>query len=131
MEVISINTSKKLEIIDITSMVRDGIVKEGISDGILLVFSFHTTTAIIVNEPESRLLSDVVEFLKNAVSDNREYRHDEIDNNASAHLRALLLGNSVALPVLNGDIKLGTWQRILFIELDGPRTRKVGVVAVS
>ncbi len=130
MEVVSISTSRKEEIVDITSEVRNAVRGFGIGDGIALVFSFHTTTAIVINEAEPRLLSDIDEFLKYVVPENRRYRHDEIDNNASAHLRATLLGNSVTIPILNGDVKLGTWQRILLIELDGPRNRRIGIQAV-
>ncbi len=125
---IEIRTRKRVEIIDITEKVEE-FVKD-VEDGIALVYTRHTTTAIVINENEPGLLEDIINILNRLVPSNAGYMHDRIDNNADSHLRAILLGNSVVVPVINGRLDLGTWQRILFIELDGPRTRRVTVKVI-
>ena len=127
---IEVRTKNRVEIIDITSRVQEEVEKSGVKDGIAVVYTKHTTTAIVINENESGLKDDMLDLIEKLVPQGAGYRHDSIDNNADAHLRALLLGNSVVIPVTNGRLDLGTWQRILFIELDGPRTRKVIVKVV-
>ncbi len=127
---IEVRTKNRVEIIDITSRVQEEVGKSGVKDGIAVVYTKHTTTAIVINENESGLKDDMLDLIEKLVPQGAGYRHDSIDNNADAHLRALLLGNSVVIPVTNGRLDLGTWQRILFIELDGPRTRKVIVKVV-
>ena len=81
-----------------------------------------------VNEAESRLLGDFETALGDFVPDDG-WAHDQIDDNADAHVRAMLVGPSVTLPVAEGILKLGTWQSVLLVECDGPRTRKVQVIA--
>ncbi|MDW7989265.1 MAG: secondary thiamine-phosphate synthase enzyme YjbQ [Archaeoglobaceae archaeon] len=118
---IEIKTRKRNEILDITTDIEKFL--EG--NGVVLIFTPHTTASIILNEAESRLLEDILSFLEKIAPYNSYYKHNEIDDNADAHLKASLLGNSVVLPFENGKLQLGTWQRILFLEFDGPRTRKV------
>ena len=113
-----IDTSKKFEIIDITSKINELI---DIEDGIVSIFSRHSTSAIVVNENEKGLLQDFEFMLNNLVSDKFSYSHDRIDNNASSHLRSFLLSSSESLPVKNSRLDLGTWQSVFFVELDGPR----------
>jgi secondary thiamine-phosphate synthase enzyme len=126
MKQIEINTKKRIEIIDITDEVQKAVQ----GDGIVLVYTPHTTTAITVNEDEKGLLEDILGMLKKLIPSGAGYRHDRIDNNADAHLRASIIGNSAVIPLENGRLLLGTWQRILFIELDGPRRRRVYVKVV-
>ncbi|HID43464.1 MAG TPA: YjbQ family protein [Archaeoglobaceae archaeon] len=128
---IEIRTKNRIEIVDITSQVREKIRKSGVNEGIALVYSKHTTTAITINENESGLKEDIIKCIKNLIPSSAGYSHDRIDNNADSHLRAILIGNSVAVPVTDGNPELGTWQSILFIELDGPRSRRVGVKVVG
>ena len=113
-----INTNKNFEIIDITSKVNELI---DIEDGIISIFSRHSTSAIVVNENESGLLNDLEFMLNNLVSDKFSYQHDRIDNNAKSHLKSFLLSSSECLPIKNSKLDLGTWQSVFFIELDGPR----------
>jgi len=120
-----VRTGSRVEIVDITSKVKEVVRESGIADGIALIYTKHTTTAIIVNEGESRLIEDILSMIKSIIPTGAGYMHDQIDNNADAHLRAILFGNSVVIPIDKGRLDLGTWQSILFIELDGPRTRKV------
>ena len=114
----TINTNKNFEIIDITSQINELI---GIDEGIISIFSKHSTSAIVVNENEQGLLSDLELMLNNLVSDKFSYRHDRIDDNARSHLKSFLLSSSECLPVRNSKLDLGTWQSVFFIELDGPR----------
>jgi secondary thiamine-phosphate synthase enzyme len=121
-----VSTDRRTQVVDVTDRVREA-VPDG-HDGTCTVYVRHTTAGIVVNEAESRLLADVERFVSDLAPDDG-WRHDEIDDNADSHLRALLLGPSVILPVRNGRIDLGTWQSVLLVECDGPRSRTVQVVA--
>lgn len=118
---LKINTSKNFEIIDITSQINNLI---DIEEGIISIFSRHSTSAIVVNENESGLLKDLEFTLDSLIQDKFSYQHDRIDNNARSHLKSFLLSSSETLPIKNGKLDLGTWQSIFFIELDGPRTSR-------
>ncbi|MEM0350358.1 MAG: secondary thiamine-phosphate synthase enzyme YjbQ [Archaeoglobaceae archaeon] len=120
---IEIKTRNRNEIVDITEKVEEFLKGSGIA----LIFTPHTTASVILNEAESRLLSDIINVLEKLVPKNLDYKHNEIDDNADAHIKASLLGNSVIVPFENGKLQLGTWQRILFVEFDGPRNRRVYV----
>jgi secondary thiamine-phosphate synthase enzyme len=131
LEEIIISTEKRVEIVDITNMVDELVRKSGVESGIAIIWTFHTTSAIVVNEGEPRLMKDILKMLDRVIPEEGDYGHNIIDRNADAHLRATLLGESRVIPVENGRLKLGTWQRVLFIELDGPRNRKVGVTVLG
>ncbi len=123
----SLKTTTRTELIDITDRVRAIVQESGTNDGICIISTRHTTSGIIINENERGLRSDVLELLETLVPENKNYAHNQIDNNADAHLRAILLGNSAVLPIEDGHLVLGTWQSIFFVELDGPRNRSVNV----
>jgi secondary thiamine-phosphate synthase enzyme len=99
---IEIETHKRREIIDITSNVESALRESGIDSGICHVFTMHTTTAISVNEAEPGLLQDVLKAASSIVPEGAGYVHDRGDGNAHAHIQAMLLGNSAAIPVENG-----------------------------
>lgn len=128
---LKINSSSNFQIIDITDDIlnilrvinSDG--EKHISNGTLSVFSKHSTSAIVVNENERGLLQDFERTLNDLIPDKNNYGHDRIDNNASSHLKAFLLGSSETIPIIDGKLDLGTWQSIFFIELDGPRTNRI------
>jgi len=124
---LTLRTSRRVELIDITTMVSGVLESSGIRNGILNVFSRHSTSAIFINENESRLLSDIESMLEDTVPVDASYGHNIIDNNADSHLRAVLLGGSQTVPVINGSMDLGTWQSIFFAEFDGPRNRRIRV----
>ena len=135
-------TTADTEFIDITDRVQDCVVASGISSGLANVQSLHTTTAVVVNEDEPLLLADFRTILEDAAPSDRSYTHDDVRlrrskpptderANGHAHCRALLLGSSVCLNVSNGQLVLGRWQRVFFVELDGPRNRVVSVVALG
>lgn len=124
---VTVSTESRLDVCDVTDRVRDAIPED--VTGTVTVVSAHTTAGVTVNEAESRLHRDFVTALDNLVADTG-WAHDDIDDNADAHIRALLVGASETLPVVDGELQLGTWQAILLVECDGPRTRTIRV-AVS
>jgi secondary thiamine-phosphate synthase enzyme len=128
---VNIRTSKRIELVDITKEVKSEVHKSGIDNGICVVSTSHTTTAIILNENETGLRHDILDFLEKLVPPSVGYQHDRIDNNADAHLKAVILGSSETIPVTGGELVLGTWQRIFFVELDGPRQRTVNITKIK
>ncbi|GFO96143.1 hypothetical protein ig2599ANME_0330 [groundwater metagenome] len=126
-----IQTTTRTELIDITDRVRAAVKESGIKDGICVISTRHTTSGIIVNENEHGLRSDILDMLGSLVPENKNYAHNSIDNNADAHLRAVLLGMSETIPIENGHLVMGTWQSIFFVELDGPRNRTVHVSLIK
>jgi secondary thiamine-phosphate synthase enzyme len=124
---LSIATDDRLDTVDVTAAVEDAIPAG--ASGTCTVFVQHTTAGIVVQENESGLREDLETFLGDLVPDEG-WNHDRIDDNADAHLRASLVGPSVTIPVEEGELALGTWQSILFVECDGPRSRTL-VVAVD
>ncbi|VVB89946.1 Uncharacterised protein [uncultured archaeon] len=126
-----IRTTARTELIDITDLVRTVLKESGIKDGICVISTRHTTSGIIVNENERGLKNDILDMLEALVPENKSYAHNSIDNNAGAHLRAVLLGMSETIPVEDGHLVLGTWQSIFFVELDGPRDRTVHVKMIK
>lgn len=126
---LQITTGNRIDIVDVTEDIA-AAVPDTAEAGVCTVFVPHTTSAVIVNEYERRLIEDLRELLDRLVPEEGPYRHDEIDANADAHLRATLLGESVSVPVTDGALDLGTWQSILLCECDGPRTRTLRVRTV-
>lgn len=128
-------TESATGVYDITPPLRELIARERIDDGWLIVTSPHTTAAITVNENEPRLLDDVQRFLARLVPKDAEYLHNDIEargmpdepRNAHAHIAAMLLGATATLGVRDGRLALGQYQSVLFVELDGPRARRVSV----
>ncbi|MDD1723018.1 MAG: secondary thiamine-phosphate synthase enzyme YjbQ [Methanothrix sp.] len=120
-------TSRQIEIVDITDGIERYVNDCGREKGICLVYSLHTTTALIINEADEALLNDILKLMEKIAPQAAGYQHDRGDGNAHAHLRAALLGNSVIIPIEKGGLALGTWQRILFIEMDGPRKRRLSI----
>ena len=123
-----VSSSHNFQIIDITrdivAILNETSKENKISDGIVNIFTKHSTSAIRVNENEKGLLLDFEKALKDIVKEKDNYKHDFIDNNAASHIRAFLLGSSETIPIVDGRLDLGTWQSIFFVELDGPRTNR-------
>jgi secondary thiamine-phosphate synthase enzyme len=95
------------------------------------VFSRHSTSGVVINENEKGLVEDFKDALESLVPQDKQYRHNRIDNNADAHIRSFIMGSSETLPVENGKLSLGTWQSVFFVELDGPRSRKVTLTFIG
>jgi len=124
---LDIQTTTRTELIDITDRVRAVVRDSGIKDGLCAIMTRHTTCSIIINENERSLRTDILRMLEKLIPQDQNYAHDQIDNNAHSHLRAILLGMSEIIPVEDGHLVLGTWQSIFFVELDGPRNRSVNI----
>lgn len=127
---ITVETSNRTEVIDVTNEVNDAL-PEDVESGVCTVFVPHTTASVVVNEAEERLREDVKSALDLLIPSTEDYEHDQIDDNADAHLRSMLLGSSVTIPIESGTLSLGTWQSVLFVEADGPRRRRAEVTVIS
>ncbi len=130
---LSIVTRKRLEFHDLSPQVEAAVKASGVGSGIVTVRSMHTTAAVFLNEWQEALLADCQRLLELLVPDGTGWRHNDPRysdcerGNAAAHLRALLLGSLVQLPVRDGQVERGIWQSIIFAELDGPQNRSVAV----
>lgn len=124
-EIVEFSTSQRVEIQDITQKVKTVLDNSGIRDGLLNVYSPHSTSGVVINENESGLVNDFKMALEQLVPEGAGYQHDIIDNNADSHIRGFLTGGSETIPVEKGRMMLGTWQSIFFVELDGPRNRRL------
>jgi secondary thiamine-phosphate synthase enzyme len=127
MERFSIGTRDRTEVVDVTPRVEEAVRSSGVVEGIAVVQTPHTTTAVVVNEGEGGLVADLMDWAARMAPEGAGYRHDRTDGNAHAHLRGVMMGASVTIPVSGGRLALGTWQSVLFVELDGPRKRKLHV----
>ncbi len=125
---IGIKTQDSSEIRDITSRVEESI---DIENGLCVVYVPHTTAGVMINEAEERLIGDIENKLQDLIPKNDDYSHDDIDNNADAHLRSMLLSTDVSIPVMNNSLEMGTWQSILFYEGDGPRKRELVITCID
>lgn len=125
MEAFIVKTNRQAEVIDITAKVADIVRQSGVPAGICCVYTPHTTAAITINENDDpNLCDDILEALAKLIPEGI-WRHDRIDNNAAAHIKASIIGPSEAIPVHAGNLMLGRWQAVMFVELDGPRERQV------
>jgi len=127
-ETFPVETGAARECIDLTDRVRAIVKRAGAQAGLCHVMVLHSTAAVVVNEfDDPNIGRDLLTALDRAVPEHAGWLHDRIDDNAHAHIKATLLGPSELVPVRDGDLLLGTWQRILLVELDGPRSRQVSV----
>jgi len=130
---ITVDTEEGTEVADITKPVRDVIQDLPVTTGIALVNTLHTTCALFVNEYQAALVDDFKRMVERLVPERGGYRHDDPRysdcerGNGHSHLRAALLGRSVAVPINDGELTLGRFQSIIFAELDGPRKRDISI----
>ncbi len=124
MQKIGISTKSRVDFPDITATVAEAVRSSGIQSGICYLFVPHTTAGITINEhADPSVVDDIEAQLEAMVPQHRNYRH--LEGNAPAHIKASLVGNSLAVPVDGGRLVLGTWQGIFFCEFDGPRQRNL------
>lgn len=132
-DLLSLRTDERLQLVDITPRIEARVRSAEVSNGLALVTSMHTTLALFINERQEALLFDIRTFLNELVDRDRDWRHNDPRfsdcdrRNADAHLRAALLGHSIALPIQDGRLTLGTFQSVIAVELDGPRTRSLNI----
>lgn len=133
-EWIAVETSPGISIYNLTPQIQDRLATTGIQNGQALIFSRHTTTALAINEDEERLFEDIKAYLWKLAPESDKYLHNDLHlrvvppdepMNAHSHLMAMTLSTSEVIPVIDGKLALGTWQSLLFLDLDGPRQRTV------
>lgn len=127
---LQLNTKKRKELIEITKEVEKAVSESGVRNGMCLIYSTHSTTAIIVNEGEEGLMEDVISKLEEDYPRNGRWLHNRIDDNADAHLAGAFIGPSMVIPIREGRLCLGTWQDLFFLELDGPRVGRRVVIEI-
>ena len=127
-EIFSVSTRSAMQSVDITDEVREIVARSGMSDGLCQVMALHSTAAVVLNETDDpNLATDIGTALDRAVPESGGWLHDRIDNNAHAHIKAAILGPSELVSVRGGSLLLGTWQRLMLMEFDGPRKRRISV----
>jgi len=126
MQRIIIKTSKKREVLDITDVVEDQLGNSGNESGVCHLLVLHTTAALTTADLDPGTDLDMLDAFEAMVPELR-YRHPHNPGHVADHILSALIGTSVALPFQNGKLLLGTWQRVVLIELDGPRERELAV----
>ena len=130
-ETFEVDTHERVALIDLTDIVMSHVRESGVREGMVSLWSMHTTCTLFINESQKALEADITRFLEDTVARDKYYLHNDPDHsdcdrqNADAHLRALLLGHSLTMQITGGELVLGQWQRVMMGELDGPRTRTV------
>ena len=120
------NTTKKREFINITSDVNDVLKKSGIQEGMILVSAMHITAGVYVNDAESGLIQDIEDWLQKLAPEGPDYRHHRTGEvNGDAHLKNLIIGHEVIVPVTGGELDFGPWQQIYYAEFDGLRRKRL------
>lgn len=141
-KIISIKTKQCFDFINLTKDIKNFIKESGIKNGLINIQSMHTTGAIIVNEEEPLLIEDIKKHLERLVSQDLKYKHDDFTirtvnlcddecANGHAHCKAVLLQVNATLNLIDGNIQLGQWQQIFFLELDRARERKVQIQIIG
>lgn len=131
-----IPTNESIDLYDVTEQVQAFVDATPVKSGQVLIFSRHTTTALAINEYEERLLTDIKTYLSKLAPPEGKYLHNDLHlrivppdepENAHSHLMAMTLSTSEVVPIVEGKLALGTYQSVIFIELDGPRVRSLFV----
>ena len=138
-ETLVVQTDRRVELVDLTKLVMAFVGHSNMHEGLVSLWSMHTTCALFINEFQTALLTDIKRFLERMVARDATYIHNNPEHsdcdrmNADSHLRAMLLGHSLTLQVSGGEVVLGQWQRIVMAELDGPRARslRVQIIGIS
>jgi secondary thiamine-phosphate synthase enzyme len=125
-EYLVFETRKRKEMVHITDQLEQIVRTSGVKDGLCFVSPMHITAAIYVNDLENGLIEDISKWLEELAPERTGYKHHKTgEDNADAHLKALLLHHETTLPVTNGRLDLGTWQRVFYAEFDGQRPKRV------
>ena len=128
------NTKQRQEIIDITETVAEQVAASGVREGMVLVSAMHISASVFVNDHESGLWHDILHWLDQTIApwDPGRYRHNETgEDNAAAHLRSLTVGHEVIVPITQGKLDFGPWQRVFYGEWDGQRPKRVILKALG
>jgi len=130
---LNLATNERVELRTITKEITDFVAQTPIREGIVQISSLHTTAGIMLNETQEALLDDMKAMFEQISPANAYYKHNDPQfsdcprRNADAHLRSIIVGNNLTIPIENGKMKLGVWQQIFFTEFDGPNNRKIHI----
>ena len=131
-EYLSFNTKKHREYVHLTPTIEGIVKKSGVREGMVLVSAMHITAGVYVNDDEQGLIQDIDKWLEQLAPFQEDYQHHATgEDNGDSHLKALLVHHQVILPVTNGKLLLGTWQRVFYAEFDGQRSKRVVVVVMG
>jgi secondary thiamine-phosphate synthase enzyme len=126
------NTAKQREYVNITETVAGIVVKSGIREGFVLVSAMHITAGVYVNDAEDGLIQDIDQWAEAVAPFRQDYRHHRTgETNGDAHLKSLLIGHEVIVPITAGRLDLGPWQQVYYAEFDGRRRKRVIVKALG
>lgn len=126
------NTKNRKEIVPITNQIQSIVEQSKIKEGFCLVSAMHITAAIYVNDEEYGLINDIMQWAEKLAPYKPDYAHHNTgEDNADAHLKRLLIGHQVILPITNGKLDLGPWERIFYAEFDGQRKKRVIVKIIG
>lgn len=126
-----VRTQRKFDTVDITAGVARVVAEAGNATGVCSVYVPHATAAVVINEnADPNICTDLLDALDRLIPDG-VWKHDRIDGNGAAHIKAAILGPGETVPVRNGELVLGTWQAIMLVDLDGPRQRRVVVTVAA
>jgi len=119
-------TEKRREYVNITSEVEKAVSASGVREGMALVSAMHITAGVYVNDAEDGLIADIDEWLENLAPRRKDYRHHRTgEDNGDAHLKNLLIGHEVIIPITAGRLDFGPWQQVYYAEFDGRRDKRV------
>ena len=125
-------TKKQREFINITPELEKALAKAQIKEGLILASAMHITAGVYVNDAEDGLIADIEEWAEKVAPFRRDYRHHHTgETNGDAHLKSLLIGHEVIVPVTNGKLDLGPWQQIYYAEFDGQRRKRVIITVIG
>ena len=125
-------TEKRRELVHITETIRGIVKKSEITEGFVLISAMHITASVFVNDNESGLFEDIWEWLEDIAPFRSDYKHHNTgEDNGDAHLKNLLMHHQVIVPITEGDLDLGPWQRVFYGEFDGKRKKRVVVKAMG
>ena len=131
-EYLTFNTEKKLELVNITADVEKAIHKSAIKEGMALVSAMHITAGVFINDEESGIKKDIEGWLQKLAPDGPDYRHHRTGEvNGDSHLKSLLIGNQVIIPVTNGKADFGPWQQVFYAEFDGRRNKRLLIKVIG
>jgi secondary thiamine-phosphate synthase enzyme len=130
-EYLSFHTKKEREFVNITDKAAAALEKSGVKEGLMLVSAMHITAGVYVNDAEDGLIQDIEEWLER-LAPAGDYRHHRTgETNGDAHLKNLLIGHQVTLPITQGKLDLGPWQQLYYAEFDGRRRKRVIVKVIG
>src|ERR1700752_504676 len=122
----TVQTKEKREYLNITPNIKAAVEKSGIRDGVVLICSLHSNSALFVNDEEPGLLQDIAEWAERIAPLSPDYHHSaRSESNAGAHLQSLLLNHQAFVSIADGKLELGPWQSVIYAELDGQRPKRI------